>query len=129
MMSQDVTVRWKKGKKRPSKAEIKRVIEDYFGPVLRQVKWGRGRYYVYLVGSWTHPHTRVADPAVRAKLRAQRPENEDLRQRCIEVLPSKAYLSTITRCADWFTNDCARGLAKAFSLWWDGKLEMEGSWI
>jgi len=126
-MSQEVDVCWKRGKRRPSRAEIKRVIEDYFGPVLRELKWNRrrGRYYVYLVGSWTHPHLRVADRPVRAKLRAQRPETEELCQRWIEVYPSTRYLGVITRRADWFTNDCARGLAKAIALWWAGLVDGE----
>ena len=124
-MPADMFVYWKKGHNGPTRAEAKKVIEDYYGEVLVECKWSRSRFFVPLVGTWSHPQMRVAKGEVRKKLRAQRPREAEWQGRFLEVYLGKDALDVMTRQQDRFTSVCAQGLAKEFASWWDGRVDAE----
>lgn len=118
-MSQDRIVRWKNGIK-PKRKELKRVIENFFGPVAVGIEWRSERFFVRLLGESTSPTKDV--PILGAIEWAKFDPKED---RYIEVWPSRYCLYVMTRRADDFTNGCAQRLSEVLARNWLGDLENE----
>lgn len=116
-MASDRFVNWKGGKK-PTREEVKWVVEDFLGEVAKEVTWSRDRFFVTLVGKHSDPLKRVVDsPLTRLE-----PE-PGWEGRHLEVVLSKCNLDVLTRRQDEFTMRVADGLAKVFARYWEGELE------
>jgi hypothetical protein len=118
-MSSDVFVYWNKGKPIPTKDEVERVIVQFFGETAKAVTWDQDRFFVTLIGTWSHPLRGIADISPGLLGMGEPPYSA----RCLEVWPSKGSLDVITRMQDEYTNTCAMGLAKVFARYWEGELE------
>ena len=121
-MPSDNVVNWKD--ERPSRQEIQQIIEDYFGAVLASIEWKQTqqRFYVCLVGDWSHPLARVGDEHARQMVAAIKPEG-DLARRWIEVFIDREYVDVMVRMGDPFTSAAARHLAAQMANRWAGELE------
>jgi hypothetical protein len=75
------------------------------------------RFYVTLVGSWSHPLRGVAPVSPGELEWGERPHDE----RYIEVVCLEP-IDVITRHADDFTNACADGLARVLARGWGGSV-------
>jgi hypothetical protein len=113
-MARDRFVYW--GKERPTKEQAEDVIKNYFHDAYQRIEWKRGRFFVDLVGTHSHPLKDVL-PVHPGQLEGQ------FGERWIEVYLDEGYLDVITRQQDAFTENCADGLARVLALAWDGRLE------
>jgi hypothetical protein len=129
-MALDTFVRWTgKGKRRPSKTEIRCALEDYVAGLAKEVSWTGDRFMVILWGAPSFAFQRVgpATPAQRQVWRELAAEGglaaPDRRPRWFEVYLHKACIDVITREQDEVTNNVARGFAALCARDWIGKLE------
>ena len=109
-------------KRRPSVADVEKVITQYFGPDVAKVEWNatQRRFYVTLRGRWSHPLRGVMAISPGELEWGEYPH--DLRS--IEVYVASAEpLDVITRHADAFTNASADGLASQLAYGWGGTIE------
>lgn len=122
-MSYDRFVVWQ-GDTRPSKDDVGRMIEDFFGAALERAYWERSRWFVQLHGrqSWPLARQQVSiTDAYRAYRLAESGE-----PRCLEVFfdaETAEHFSVITRRCDEYTAALAQGLAELIARTWNGKVE------
>lgn len=121
-MSSDTFVYWKT-KRRPTRKEAQKVIRDFFGPVAKTIRWRQDRFFVTLIGEWSHPLVRVAEGEMREIFKRSKPKDRGWEGRFLEVWLGKDCMDVMTRVQDEFTNVCQRGLAAVFARFWKGKLE------
>lgn len=121
-MAADVFVRWKT-KKRPTREEAEKVIQDFFGDVATEIKWEKDRFFVTLIGKWSHPLVRVAENA--EFLKRMYPKEPGWEGRYMEVWLGDDSLDVMTRQQDEFTHACQDGLAAVFARYWEGEVEEE----
>lgn len=117
-MASDTVVHWKN--KRPKREEAEAVIQKFFDGAATEIRWEKDRFFVTLIGKWSHPLSGVLESE---DLRPLPPTDPGWEGRYLEVWLSKGSLDVITRQQDEFTNNCARGLAKVFARFWEGELE------
>jgi hypothetical protein len=99
---------------RPTKDEIGKILEDYFGAFATEIRWNQDRFVVSLVGDGTSMFNRVSG--------AYRVPNGS---RWIEVWMEKGSLDVITRLADNATSALADELARRLARFYCGRLDME----
>ena len=109
-MACDRFVNWKKGGKKPTQAEVEKVLRQFFDAASTEVLWSIDRFFVTLVGKGSAPLEGIEGAHCLTPVD----------QRWIEVHLGKDNLDVITRCGDEFTNACALGLAKIFARFWQG---------
>jgi hypothetical protein len=114
-MSQDRFVYW--NERKPTKEEIRHVLEDYLSEVAVEIKKDRRGFVVRLAGTYSFPFKRIDDCS-----RLVDP-SQDGGERWLEVYIDPKYLDVITRMADEFTNVVATGLANVFVRYWGARLE------
>lgn len=117
-VASDRIIYWK-NKKKPTRKEVQRVIEDYFSDVLTKCEWSQDRFFLNLVGQNTHPLRRMPGTTDIVRL-APEPGWEG---RHIEVVIGQGNLDVLTRRQDEFTMRAADGLAAVFARFWEGTLE------
>lgn len=105
--------------KKPTKDQLKLVLTNYLDGAATEIEWDKDRFFVTLIGKRSFPFVGLG---------SSREENElalcaEIKERWIEVCPSKGGLDVITRMADAFTNDVASGLAESIARYWGGRLE------
>jgi hypothetical protein len=120
-MAADVFVRWKTDK-RPTREDVEKVIQDFFGPVATEIKWDKDRFFITLMGKWSMPLMRVVDNSTKRMLTAMAPEPPD-DGRYMEVWLSKESMDVLTRRQDDFVHACQDGLARVFARRWEGEVE------
>jgi hypothetical protein len=121
-MASDTFVRWKT-KKRPTREEAEHVIRDFFSDVLTECLWEKDRFFLTLVGKWSHPLVHVATPSVQKRLLVQSEQEPGWEGRHMEVWLGKESLDVMTRRQDEFTHACQAGLAAVFARYWEGEVE------
>ena len=92
----------KKGKdaKKPTRAEAKLVIKDFFGAaMLKECRWGKDRFFVTLIGDWSQPLTHVVSKELRKRIEATAPE-PGWEGRHLEVWLGDDSLDVMTRMQD-----------------------------
>jgi hypothetical protein len=115
---------WFENEKVPSKTNIGKVLEDYFGAIAQNIYWRDDRWTVLLVGYKSWPFRRVVDvedPTMR--LIAGTFEKESVEDRWIEVIMSEQCIDVLTRHQDEATNRLADGFAKLIARFWKGTQE------
>jgi len=115
-MAADRFVLWKSEK--PTQEEIQFVLEDFLGEVATEIRWDTDRFFVTLVGKYSHPLKRVVTSPI-----ARRDIEPGWDGRHLEVIVGKADLDVLTRRQDEFTMRVADGLADVFARFWAGELE------
>lgn len=120
-MARDVFVYFKKGKK-PSRAELQTVLEDYTAGLAREVRWQSDRFIVTLPGTVRNPLVRVL-PKNTPHARAAQAEVSEATERWFEVWIGTDCVDIITRMMDEVTNSIAYGFAKLCARWWSGEIE------
>jgi len=121
-MASDVFVRWKTTK-RPTRDEAEKVIQDFLGEVATEIEWKIDRFFVTLVGKWSHPLVRVVQPAMQDVLKNMYPKEDGWEGRYLEVWLGDDSLDVLTRRQDEFTHACQDGLAAVFARFWEGEVE------
>jgi hypothetical protein len=121
-MASDVFVRWKTTK-RPTREEAEKVIQDFLGEVATEIEWKKDRFFVTLIGKWSHPLVRVVEPAMQDVIKNMYPKEEGWEGRYLEVWLGDDSLDVMTRRQDEFTHACQDGLAAVFARFWEGEIE------
>lgn len=120
-MAADVFVQWKTAKK-PTREEAEKVIQDFFGGAATEIRWDNDRFFITLVGKWSHPLSRVVDEDIHQTLKGMERTLPD-EGRYLEVWLGSGSLDVISRRQDEFVHACQDGLAAVFARFWDGKIE------
>lgn len=103
-MACDRFVHWRDEKKRPHREEIEAALTGYIGGAGRAY-WKDDRYFVDLLGAPSNPFPHRTCP-------------HDTRW--FEVYLHEDAIDVITREADEFTNNVAKGFAALCARYWQG---------
>ncbi len=116
-MPRDRVVRFDEESQPRARADLKHLVEDYFGAVAASVEWQEDRFYVTLVGRPSCPARRIdwAPHLVR------RPYDDEVRS--IEVWMGDDSIYVMTRMQDDLTSCLADGLVSLIARAWRGTLE------
>jgi hypothetical protein len=120
-VASDIFVYWTTTE-RPSRTDVKDVLHDFFDAAAIKIEWSKDRFFVTLMGYWSHPLASVVDPEVRRSMLATAPKYPH-NGRYLEVWLDEACLDVITRHQDEFTHACQAGLAEVFARRWKGRIE------
>ncbi len=119
-MAIDHFVYWKKGKRKPSIAELKLLIEDYLGSVAVKIVESETDFIVTLAGQSSDPWKRLKGWETMAEAAKERGK----RKRWFEVdFQQGRGIDVITRQPDEFTENVASGFAKLVARLFEGKVE------
>lgn len=105
--------------KKPTKKELRLVLDDFFGGATTEIKWDRDRFFVTLVGRHTNALRRMEDVPDFVR----REPDPGFEGRHLEVWIGSDCIDVMTRQADEFTNALAEGFAKLVARFWHGDLE------
>ena len=108
-----------KCKKKPERADMKMVLEDFFGAAAESAEWHEDRFFVRLSTRASFPFQRLEPGWPRSMMTASDDE------RWIEVWLDKngKSVDVLTRQQDEYTDSLAAGLAAMIARYWQGELE------
>lgn len=112
-MAIDRFIHWRK--RRPSKIQIQRVLEDYLGDAMVRLFVDGGRITVLLHGKPSFPFKRLRE------MGKYREGQEAHDERWFEVYCTNTNIDVITRMTDEYTNVVAEGFAVLCARFWEGK--------
>jgi hypothetical protein len=119
LMAIDRFVRWKPRTKdspaKPSRNDIRNVLEDYLGDVLLRIDVDGPRITALLKGKPSFPFKRIPEMGKYTEGQEQHDE------RWLEVYWTNTNIDVITRMTDEFTNVVAEGFAALAARFWEGK--------
>lgn len=109
------------GKKKPTRRQIKLLLEDFLNGVVKEIRWDEDRFFVILPGLTSNPLGRVVG-GKRARVLCA--FDGDIRG--MEIIPQGRTLDVLTRHQDDFVHALCDQIVDIIVRYWGGKKGLGG---